>query len=133
MNPKDYKYTKDHEWIFVEPEGKGKVGFADYAQSHLGDLVFFDLPTVGTKVEQSKKLGEVESVKAVSDIFAPASGEIVEVNQAAVDDPPMVNKDCYGAGWLVKVELSIFNDSVNLVEQNMWPAQYVHSLPLRGG
>lgn len=116
MNPKDYKYTKDHEWISVEPEGKGKVGFADYAQSHLGDLVFFDLPTVGTKVEQFKKLGEVESVKAVADIFAPASGEVIEVNQAVVDDPPLVNKDCYGAGWLVRVELSTPAELGNLMD-----------------
>ncbi len=116
MNPKDYNYTKDHEWIFVESEGKGKVGLADYAQSHLGDLVFFDLPTPGTKVEQSKKMGEVESVKAVSDIYAPASGEVTEVNQAAVDDPTMVNKDCYGAGWLVKVELSNSAELGNLMD-----------------
>ena len=106
MNPKENKYTKDHEWIFIEPDGKGKMGLADYAQSHLGDLVYFDLPSAGTQVEQFKKLGEVESVKAVADIFAPASGKIVEVNQAAADDPPVVNKDCYGEGWLLKIELS---------------------------
>ncbi len=120
MNPKDYKYTKDHEWIFIEADGKGKVGFADYAQSHLGDLVFFDLPTPGTKVEQFKKMGEVESVKAVSDIFAPASGQVLETNQAAIDDPPIVNKDCYGAGWLVRVELSNPSELANLMDSDAY-------------
>ena len=116
MNPKGNKYTNDHEWIFIEPDGKGKMGLADYAQSHLGDLVYFDLPSAGTQVEQFKKLGEVESVKAVADIFAPASGKIVEVNQAAADDPPVVNKDCYGEGWLLKFELSNLGELNNLMD-----------------
>ena len=106
MNPNEYKYTKEHEWICPEPEDKGKIGLADYAQSHLGDIVFLDLPTAGTQVEQFKKMGEVESVKAVSDIFAPASGQVLEVNQTVIDEPQLVNQDPYGNGWLVKLELS---------------------------
>jgi len=106
MNPKEYKYTQEHEWICPEPGDKGKIGLADYAQSHLGDIVFLDLPTAGTQVEQFKKMGEVESVKAVSDIFAPASGQVLEVNQTVIDEPQLVNQDPYGAGWLVKIELS---------------------------
>jgi len=106
MNPKDYKYTQEHEWIFVESDSRGKVGLADYAQSHLGDIVFLDLPAPGTQVEQFKKMGEVESVKAVSDIFAPASGRVLEVNQTAIDEPKLVNQDPYGDGWLVRLELS---------------------------
>jgi glycine cleavage system H protein len=106
MTPKDYKYTSEHEWICPESGNKGKVGLADYAQSQLGDIVFLDLPAPGTPVEQGKKMGEVESVKAVSDIFAPASGKVVEVNQSVVDEPKLVNEDPYGAGWLVKLELS---------------------------
>ena len=106
MNPKEYKYTKEHEWICPEPGDKGKIGLADYAQSHLGDIVFLDLPTPGTQVKQFKKMGEVESVKAVSDIFAPASGQVLEVNQNVIDDPQTVNQDPYGDGWLVKIELS---------------------------
>jgi glycine cleavage system H protein len=106
MNPKEYKYTLEHEWICPESKNKGKVGLADYAQSQLGDIVFLDLPAPGTQVEQGKKMGEVESVKAVSDIFAPVSGQVLEINQAVVDEPRLVNEDPYGTGWLVRLELS---------------------------
>lgn len=120
MSPKDYKYTKNHEWIHLESEKEGKMGLADYAQSHLGDLVFFDLPAPGTQVEQFKKMGEVESVKAVSDVYAPASGKVLEVNQAAIDDPTIANKDPYGEGWLVKVELSSPSDLDNLMDTDTY-------------
>ena len=105
MAPKEYKYTPEHEWICPESNNKGKVGLADYAQSQLGDIVFLDLPAPGTQVEQGKKMGEIESVKAVSDIFAPASGQVLEINQTVIDEPGLVNKDPYGAGWLVRLEL----------------------------
>jgi glycine cleavage system H protein len=106
MTPKEYKYTAEHEWICPESENKGKVGLADYAQSQLGDIVFLDLPAPGTQVGKGQKMGEVESVKAVSDIFAPVSGQVLETNQTVIDEPGLVNKDPYGAGWLVKMELS---------------------------
>lgn len=106
MNPKEYKYTEEHEWLCLESEKKGKMGLANYAQSQLGDIVFLDLPSPVTQVAQFKKMGEVESVKAVSDLFSPASGKILEVNQKAVDEPRLVNEDPYGAGWLVRLELS---------------------------
>ncbi len=106
MNPKEYKYTQEHEWICPESGNKGKTGLTDYAQSQLGDIVFLDLPAPGTQVEQFRKIGEVESVKAVSDIFAPVSGKVSEVNQTAIDKPQLVNEDPYGAGWLVRLELS---------------------------
>ena len=106
MNPKEYKYTREHEWICPDSEDKGKTGLTDYAQDQLGDLVFLDLPATGTQVEQSKKIGEIESVKAVSDLFSPISGRVLEVNQAAIDEPQLVNQDPYGAGWLVRFELS---------------------------
>ena len=106
MNPKEYKYTQEHEWICPEPGGKGKVGITDYAQSQLGDVVFLDLPAPGAQVEQFKKMGEIETVKAVSDLFSPVSGQVLEINQAAIDDPKLVNEDPYGAGWLVRLELS---------------------------
>ncbi len=106
MNPKEYKYTKEHEWICPEPENKGKVGLANYAQTQLGDIVFLDLPAPGTQVKQFQKMGEVESVKAVSDIFSPVSGQVLEVNQAAIDEPQLVNQDPYSAGWLVRIEFS---------------------------
>jgi glycine cleavage system H protein len=106
MNPKEYKYTVEHEWICPESKNTGKVGLADYAQSQLGDIVFLDLPAPGTQVKQGKKMGEVESVKAVSDIFAPVGGQVLELNQTVIDEPGLVNKDPYGAGWLVRLELS---------------------------
>ena len=106
MHPKEYKYTQEHEWICPESEDKGKMGLTDYAQSQLGDLVFFDLPASETQVKQFEKIGEIESVKAVSDLLSPASGRVLEVNQAAIDGPQLANQDPYGAGWLVRLELS---------------------------
>jgi len=106
MNPKEYKYTQEHEWICPEPGDKGKIGLTDYAQTQLGDIVFLDLPAPGTQVEQFKKIGEIESVKAVSDLFSPVSGQVLEINQTAIDEPKLVNEDPYGAGWLVRLELS---------------------------
>ena len=107
--PEDLLYTKEHEWARVEG-GFAFVGITDYAQDQLGDIVYLDLPCVGATVTQKKKMGEVESVKAVSELYSPVSGEVVEVNQEAVDNPELVNKDAYGEGWLLKVQLS------NLVE-----------------
>jgi len=106
MNPKEYKYTQEHEWIHSESESKGKIGLTDYAQTQLGDLVYLDLPEPDTEVGQFKKMGEIESVKAVVDFFAPASGKVLEINQSAIDDPALVNQDPYGEGWLVELELS---------------------------
>jgi glycine cleavage system H protein len=103
--PPDLKYTKEHEWVRVEG-GTGVVGITDYAQDMLGDVVYLDLPSAGAKVEQHGKLGEVESVKAVSDIYAPVSGEVTEVNKEAVDTPELVNTSPYDRGWLVKLRLS---------------------------
>lgn len=106
MNPKEYKYTQEHEWIYPEPGGKGRVGVTDYAQSQLGDVVFLDLPVPGAKVAQFGKMGEIETVKAVADLFSPVSGQVLEINQAAIDEPKLVNEDPYRAGWLVRLELS---------------------------
>lgn len=115
MNPKEYKYTKEHEWICPEAGDKGKIGIADYAQSHLGDIVFLDLPAPGTQLEQLGKIGEIESVKAVVDLFTPASGEVLEVNQAAIDEPVLLNQDPYGDGWLVRLKLSKPSELDNLM------------------
>ncbi len=106
MNPKEYKYTREHEWICPESGNKGKIGITNFAQSHLGDIVFLDLPAVGTQTKQFEKIGEVESVKAVSEFFAPVSGKVLEVNQAAIDEPKLVNDEAYGAGWMVRLEIS---------------------------
>jgi glycine cleavage system H protein len=102
--PKDYKYTKEHEWIQVN--GKtGLVGITDHAQESLGDIVFVELPKAGAQLEAGKAFGTVESVKAVSELYAPASGKVIEVNEALNSAPEEVNKDAHKA-WMIKVELS---------------------------
>jgi len=106
LNPKEYRYSQEHEWISAEPQGKARIGITHYAQSQLGDIVFMDLPKSGTQVTQFQKMGEIETVKAVSDLFAPASGKVLEKNQAVLDDPSIVNADPYGNGWLIRIELS---------------------------
>jgi glycine cleavage system H protein len=100
--PATYRYTKEHEWIDT---GAGKVGITDYAQNTLGDIVFVDLPKVGSKVEKGKVFGSVESVKAVSDLYSPVTGTVVEVNQELATAPEKINSDAHGA-WILKLELA---------------------------
>jgi len=103
--PKDLKYTREHEW--AKPEGdRVRVGITDYAQEQLGDVVFVELPKVGAKVTATKNFGVVESVKAVSDLFAPVSGEVVELNGELSQKPETVNQDPYGRGWMLLVKPS---------------------------
>jgi glycine cleavage system H protein len=103
--PPELRYSKEHEWVRVEGD-IAAVGITDHAQEQLGDLVYLDLPKVGTAVHQLEKLGEIESVKAVSDLFSPVSGEVTERNEEAVKAPELVNQDPYGRGWLVRLSLS---------------------------
>ncbi|MET8332622.1 glycine cleavage system protein GcvH [Streptosporangium canum] len=104
--PDDLHYTKEHEWISGIDDGLTlTVGITAYAAEALGDVVYVQVPEVGTAVSPGDAVGEVESTKSVSDIFAPVGGEIVEVNQAVVDDPSLVNSDSYGEGWLFRVRL----------------------------
>lgn len=103
--PSDLKYTKDHEWIKVEGD-VATVGVTDYAQSELGDIVYVEIDTEGDTLDQEEVFGTVEAVKTVSDLFMPVSGEIIEVNANLADEPELVNKDPYGAGWMVKVKIS---------------------------
>ena len=105
MYPENYRYTKEHEWVLVEGDA-GTIGITDHAQDALGDIVYVDLPKAGARIEQGKSLGSVESVKAVSDIYSPVSGEVAEVNRALADAPEILNSDPHGAGWLVKIRLS---------------------------
>ena len=105
MYPENFRYTKEHEWVRVEGDA-GVVGITDHAQEQLGDIVYVDLPKVGTRVEQGKTLGSVESVKAVSDICAPVSGEVIEVNDSLATAPEKLNADPHGGAWLVKIKLS---------------------------
>ncbi len=106
MNLQEYRYSQEHEWVCPSPQGKARIGITDYAQSQLGDIVFLDLPEAGSQVTQFEKMGEVETVKAVSDLFSPASGKVLERNQAVLDNPALINEDPYGAGWLLRIELS---------------------------
>jgi len=103
--PTQYKYSKEHEWIEVKGD-VATVGITDYAQSELGDVVFVEVPTAGTKVTAGKTFGSVESVKAVSEIYAPATGEVVEANGALKDKPEAINTDPHGTGWLIKMKLA---------------------------
>ncbi len=103
--PNELKYTKEHEWCRIEGD-VAVVGITDFAQSELGDVVFIELPEAGTAADAEKEFGTIEAVKAVSELFAPVSGEIVEVNQAVADSPETVNQDCYGDGWMIKIKLS---------------------------
>ncbi len=105
MYPDNYRYTKEHEWVLLEGD-TGTVGITHHAQNELGDIVYVDLPQVGSTVSQGKTLGSVESVKAVSDIYSPVSGEIVAVNETLSSAPEKLNEDPHGAAWLVKVKLS---------------------------
>ena len=105
MYPTDYRYTKEHEWIKVTG-ATGTIGITDYAQHELGDVVFAELPAVGAKITTGQVFGSVESVKAVSEIFAPVSGEVTEANVALSDTPETLNNDPHGAGWLIKIKLA---------------------------
>lgn len=103
--PENLKYTKEHEWVLVEGD-KGTIGITDHAQSELGDIVFVDLPKAGAAITKGTTFGSVESVKAVSDIYAPVSGEVLEINDILATAPEKLNADPHGTAWLIKVRLS---------------------------
>jgi glycine cleavage system H protein len=120
MYPENYKYTKEHEWILVEGD-TGTIGITDHAQQELGDIVYVDLPKAGVAVELGKTLGSVESVKAVSDIYSPVNGEVLESNADLATTPEKLNADPHGAAWLVKVKLA----NVAELEGLMSAAEYL--------
>ena len=103
-SPADLKYTKEHEWVRMQGD-VGTVGITDYAQDQLGDIVFVEMPPVGTKVVYMEKFGEIESVKAVSELYSPVSGEVVEINDGLNDHPERVNDSPYEDGWMLRVRL----------------------------
>ena len=119
MVPGDLRYTKEHEWVRVDGD-EATVGITHYAAEHLGDIVFVELPDVGRVLEQFATFGVVESVKAVSDMFAPVSGEVLSANAALADKPELVNGDPYGEGWMVRVRLA----DAGQLEALMDPAAY---------
>jgi glycine cleavage system H protein len=110
MNPAELRYTKDHEWVRLAGES-ADVGITDFAQKQLGDVVYVELPEVGRQIEPGEPFGSIESVKAVSELFAPVGGEIVAVNAALSDEPEQVNTDPYGA-WLIKIKVAGGNESL---------------------
>ncbi len=126
--PADLRYTREHEWAKVEGT-RARVGITHYAQDQLGDVVFVELPKVGTRVRHMQSFGVVESVKAVSDLFAPLSGEVVEVNQTLAEHPEQVNRDPYGAGWLIAIAISEAKE----LESLMSAADYEAYLKTAGG
>jgi glycine cleavage system H protein len=105
MYPENFRYTKEHEWVDIQGD-VGTVGITDHAQKELGDIVYVDLPKTGTILEQGKTIGSVESVKAVSDLFSPLSGEVIEVNETLATSPEKLNEDPHGTAWLVKIRVS---------------------------
>lgn len=108
MSPDDRRYTREHEWVQVEDASTGRalVGITEYAQDQLGDVVYFDLPQPGDTLNALQKMGEVESVKAVSDLYSPVSGEVTEVNASLSDQPELVNEDPFNRGWILRVTMS---------------------------
>src|SRR5215472_17027128 len=114
MNPNDLIYTKEHEWLRIAGEG-GTVGITDHAQKELGDIVYVELPKVGTKYDSGETFGTVESVKAVSELFIPVSGEIIEVNEELGSAPEKINQDPYGERWIIRVRLLDKTESADLM------------------
>ncbi len=117
--PQDLLFSKEHEWVKLDGD-TATIGITDYAQNSLGDIVFVELPNVGKTIAQFSNVGVVESVKAVSDLFTPISGEVTEVNGALDNDPSAINRDPYGAGWLLKLRITNADETKNLLS----PADY---------
>jgi glycine cleavage system H protein len=116
--PDGYKYTKDHEWVSLSGD-RGKVGITDYAQQQLGDVVYVELPEVGATLKQGQSFGTIESVKAVSELYAPVSGEVVEVNTALKDKPEVVNSDPHGS-WMIVVRLTSAGETGGLLDASQY-------------
>ena len=121
MYPSDYRYTNEHEWVRVEGD-VATVGITDYAQHELGDVVYVEMPKPGTKLNAGQSFGTVESVKAVSDIYAPVSGQVTEVNSALSDAPEAINKDPHGAAWLIKLKLADPSEPAKLMNAAAYAA-----------
>jgi glycine cleavage system H protein len=119
--PEGLLFSKEHEWLKIDGD-VGTVGITDYAQNSLGDIVYVELPRVGHEIKQFGSIGVVESVKAVSDLFTPISGEVIEVNSGLEADPALVNRDAFGAGWLYKVRIKGLNEKSALLSPSDYDA-----------
>lgn len=121
MNPPDLRYTEEHEWTRIE-SGEAVVGITEFAAESLGDVVFLDLPQVGTELTAAGKMGEIESVKAISEIYSPISGRVLERNEQAINNPEIVNESPYGSGWLIKVAISDLSILTKLMTAEQYEA-----------
>ena len=121
MYPQEFRYSDDHEWIRVEGN-RGRIGITDYAQKQLGDVVFLDLPEVGKTLGQGEQFGTVESVKAVSELFSPAAGVVVAVNEALKAQPEAINTDPHGAAWMIEIELADPGSAASLMDAAAYQA-----------
>ena len=119
--PNNLKYTKEHEWVLVEGS-VGTIGVTDYAQGELGDVVYVDIDPALSEIKKGESIGTIEAVKTVSDIFAPFSGKVVELNNEIKDTPELVNSDPYGKGWMIKVEISNTADLADLLDASAYQA-----------
>lgn len=119
--PQDRKYSTDHEWVMVEGD-QATIGVTDYAQDQLGEVVYVDLPSVGDTLDAGDSFGEIESVKSVSELFSPVSGEIIEINEALVDAPETVNDDAYEDGWMIRVKMDDPSQIAGLLEAEAYEA-----------
>jgi len=122
----NFLYTKEHEWVSIE-DNIATMGISDYAQEALGDVTYVELPQEDTEVEQFEQFVSVESVKAASDIYAPMGGKVTEVNRKLEDNPALINKDCYGKGWIAKIEVRDMDESTNLMSAEEY-RNYLESL-----
>ena len=122
MNPADLRYSKEHEWLRMESDDVGVVGITEFAADSLGDVVFVELPEVGAKLAQFEKMGEIESVKAVSDLFTPISGEVIETNEDLMDGPEKVNDSPFHFGWMLRVRISDKSEVDNLMSAEEYDA-----------
>jgi glycine cleavage system H protein len=121
VNPEELRYTQSHEWVRID-EDVGTIGITDYAQKELGDIVYLELPEVGHVFKAAEEFGTVESVKAVSELFTPVSGEVIEINKAAVTEPGIVNDDPFGDGWMIKLKLSTDEEVQKLLSAEQYQA-----------
>jgi glycine cleavage system H protein len=119
-HPADRKYTKEHEWAKEHGDGTIIMGITDHAQELLTDIVFVELPPVGKKVKQMQPLAVVESVKSVSDVYAPVSGEVIEVNQTLESNPELINQDAFGEGWIAKLKMDDAGELMNLMDAHSY-------------
>ncbi len=122
MNPTDRKYSKEHEWVKIESGNEALVGITHFAQDQLGDIVFVYFPDDLEDIEQFKSFGEIESPKAVSELFAPISGQVIEVNAELQERPELVNEEPYGSGWMLKVRISDTSELDNLMSADQYEA-----------